>query len=100
MAETRRTSRGSSARTSSRSAAEPPMPLGVGPQRAQEVDPAEVGPQGVAEVELRMRTLPEQEPTEALLARRTDDEVRVGLTPGVEVLGNVLHVEQRRDLLQ
>ena len=43
---------------------------GVRPQRAQEVDLAEVRPVGLAEVELRVRALPEQEPATAA-ARRT-----------------------------
>src|SRR5690349_274558 len=76
------------------SAAEPTLPLRIRTQRAQEVDLAEVGPQRVAEVELRVRTLPKQEPTESLLAGGADDQVRVRLASGVEVLRNVLDVEQ------
>src|SRR3954453_6989074 len=82
------------------SVAEPAVSLGVRPQRAKEVEAAEVGPQRVTEVELRVRTLPEQEATKSLLARRADDEVRVGLAASVEVLGDVLDVEQRRHLLE
>jgi hypothetical protein len=56
-----------------RSGSEPPVALAVGPQRAEEVEPAEGGPVGVAEVKLRVRALPEQEAPEALLPRGPDD---------------------------
>jgi hypothetical protein len=49
-------------------ATEPPLPGGVGAQRPQEVDLAEGGPVSVAEVELRVRALPQQESAEPLLA--------------------------------
>src|SRR5688572_28109934 len=58
--------------------------------RAQEVDAAERRPERVAEVELRMDALPEQEAGEPLLPRGADDEVGVGLALGVEVLGDVV----------
>jgi hypothetical protein len=40
-----------------------------------------------------MGALPEEESRQALLTRRTDDEVRVRLALGVEVLGDVLDVQ-------
>jgi hypothetical protein len=47
--------------------------LGVGTDRPEEVDVPEVGPERFAEVELAQRALPEQEATQPLLTRRTDD---------------------------
>src|SRR5690242_9329628 len=61
----------------------------VGPDRTQEIDAAEVGPVGLAEVELALRALPEQEAAEALLAGGSDHQVRIGLALGVEVLCDV-----------
>src|SRR5580704_1811935 len=75
------------------SAAEPAVPGGVGAQRPEEVHLAEGGPVGVAEIELGVGALPEQEAAEALLARGADDQVGVGLARRVEVLGDVLDVE-------
>ena len=72
----------------------------VGPDGPQEVHPPELGPVGLAEVELRLRALPQQEPAQPLLPRRTDHQVRVGLTLGVEVLGDVLDVDDLGELLQ
>src|SRR5690606_38607759 len=46
------------------SAAEAALAGRVGAQRPQEVDPAEVGPVGLAEVELAVHALPEPEATE------------------------------------
>ena len=67
--------------------------------RPQEVDVPEVRPVGLAEVELRVRALPEQEAGQPLLAAGADDQVRVGLALGVEVLGDVLDVEHLGQLL-
>src|SRR5262245_24971066 len=49
-----------------RSAAEAALAGGVGADRSQEVDPPEVRPQRLAEVELAVHALPEQEAAEAL----------------------------------
>src|SRR6478736_10176492 len=68
------------------SAAEAAVAVRVVAQRPQEVDLAEGGPEDLAEVVLRMGALPEHEAGEALLAAGADDEVRVGLPAGVEVL--------------
>src|SRR6478735_3072656 len=83
-----------------RSAAEAALALGVRTDGAQEVDAPEVGPQGLAEVELRLRRLPQQEAAEALLAGRADHQVGVGLALGVEVLGDVLDVDDVGELLE
>src|SRR3954454_20202750 len=79
---------------------EPPLPRGVRPQRAQEVDVPEVRPVGLAEVELAVGALPEQEAAEPLLATGADHQVRIGLATGVEVLRDVLDVEELGDLGQ
>jgi len=76
-----------------RSAAEASTAHRVGPQGAQEVGPPEVGPVRLAEVELAVGALPQQEPREPLFAAGADDEVGVGLPAGVEVLGDVIDVE-------
>src|SRR6476620_1564164 len=81
------------------SGAEAALALGVGTDGAQEVDPAEVRPVRLAEVELAVRALPEQEPAEPLLAGGADDQVGVGLALGIEVLGDVLDVEDLGELL-
>ena len=80
--------------------AEAALALGVRADRAQEVDPAEVGPVGLAEVELAVRALPQQEAAEPLLARGADHQVGVGLALGVEVLGDVLDVDDLGELLE
>src|SRR3954469_6488643 len=46
--------------------------LGVRADRPEEVDPAEVGPVGLAEVELALGRLPQQEAAQPLLAGGTD----------------------------
>src|SRR5262245_1133804 len=78
----------------------PALALRVRADGAQEVDLAEVGPVGLAEVELALRRLPEQEPAEALLPGGTDHQVGVGLTLRVEVLGDVLDVDRLGHLLE
>src|SRR4051812_49889143 len=82
------------------SAAEAALPLGVRAHGTQEVDPPEVGPVGLAEVELALRALPEQEAAEPLLPAGADHEVGVGLALGVEVLRDVLDVEDLGQLLE
>src|SRR3982751_5715020 len=75
------------------SGTEATVPLAEGPQRPQEVDLAEVGPVGLAEVELAVRALPQQEAAEPLLARGADHQVRIRLALGVEVLRDVVDVD-------
>ena len=82
-----------------RLAAEAALALPVRTQGADEVDLAEVRPQGLAEVVLAVRGLPHQEPGQPLLARGADDQVRVRLAPGVEVLGDVVDVQGAGQLL-
>src|SRR5664280_1204385 len=67
-----------------------PFALGVRTQRPKKVDVTEVRPVGLAEVELAVGALPEQETTEPLLARGANHQVGVGLTPGVEMGCDVL----------
>src|SRR5690606_4801930 len=83
-----------------RSGAEASLALGVGAQRPEEVDLAEVGPVGLAEVELAVRALPEQEAPEALLPGGADHQVGVRLALGVEVLGDVLGGDGVGELLE
>src|SRR5215831_6842632 len=73
--------------------AEPAVPRGVGPQRPEEVHPPEGRPVGIAEVELRVDALPQQEAAQPLLPRGADHQVRVGLAGRVQVVGDVLHVQ-------
>ena len=80
--------------------AEAAVPVAVRAQGPQEVDVAELRPVGVAEVELAVRALPEQEAGQPLLARGADQQVGVGLALGVEVLGDVLDVEEGGDLFE
>src|SRR3954453_19268458 len=82
-----------------RSGTEAALTLGVGTDRTEEVDAAAVWPGSLAELELAVRPLPEEEAAEALLPRGTDHQVRVGLALGVEVLGDVLDVEDLGELL-
>src|SRR3954447_4666563 len=82
-----------------RSAAEPAVALPVVAEGAEEVDLAEVGSERLHEVELAVRALPQHEVGEALLPGRADDEVRVGLPAGVEMLGDQLRREQGGQLL-
>src|SRR5690606_27316311 len=83
----------------SRSGAEAPVARAEGAERAEEVHSAEGRPEDLAEVELRMRALPEQEAGEALLSRGPDEQVRVGLAARVEMLADVLQVEALGELL-
>src|SRR6185312_7665266 len=73
-----------------RSAAEPSLPRAVAAQGAQEVDLPELRPVRVAEVELGVGRLPEQEVRQPLFPRGADDQVGLGLTGGVEVRGDVV----------
>src|SRR5207344_3054509 len=81
------------------SGAEPPVTRRVRAQGAQEVDPPEGGPVGVAEVELRVCALPQEEPAEPLLPRGPDHQVGIGLARGVQMVGDVLQVEELGKLL-
>src|SRR5689334_24115082 len=60
------------------SGAEPPVTRRVRAQGAQEIDPPEGRPVGVAEVELRVGALPQQEPAQPLLPRGPDHQVGIG----------------------
>jgi signal transduction histidine kinase len=77
----------------------PALAAGVRAEGAQEVDVPEVGPVGVAEIELGVRRLPEQEAGEALLSAGPDDQVGVRLAAGVEVFGDVFDVEYLGEFL-
>src|SRR5262245_21851332 len=79
--------------------AEPAVPSRVGAQRPEEVDPSEVGAVRLAEVQLGVRGLPQQEAGQPLFAGRSDHQIGIGLTLGVEVLGDVFDVEDLGQLL-
>jgi hypothetical protein len=68
----------------------PVLPGGVAAQCSQEVDLTERGPVGVAEVQLGMHGLPEQEVGYALLAAGADDQVGIGMPCCVQVPGDVV----------
>src|SRR4249919_445875 len=82
------------------SGTEAALALRIRADRPQEVDLAEVGPVGLAEVELALGALPQEEAAEALLPRRPDHQVRIGLALGVEVLGDVVDVDDLGELLE
>jgi hypothetical protein len=66
------------------------LPGGVAAQCSQEVDLAERGPVGAAEVHFRVHGLPEQEAGYALLAVGADDQVGIGLPGCVQAPGDVV----------
>src|SRR4051812_5426522 len=59
-------------------AAEPAPAPGVRAHGVSQVPGPEVGPERVHEDELRIRGLPEQEVRDPELARRTDQQIRIG----------------------
>src|SRR5439155_16649 len=70
--------------------AEAAVTLLEGAHGAEEIGRPERRPVDVAEVELAVRALPEEEPRQAHLAARPDDEVGIGQIGRVEVLGERL----------
>jgi hypothetical protein len=72
----------------------------VATKGAKEVDLAESRPVGVAEIELGVGRLPEQEVGQALFPGRTDDEIGLGLTGGVQVRSDVVDRELVGDVRQ
>jgi hypothetical protein len=61
------------------------------PKGSEEVDLTESRPIGVAEVELRVGALPEQEVGQPLLAAGSDDHVGIGEARVVEVRRDAVH---------
>src|SRR5699024_916472 len=57
-------------------------------------------PERLAEVELAVRALPHQKTAQALFAGGADDQVRVGLALGVQMLGDLLHGDRLAQFLQ
>src|SRR5699024_7470009 len=76
-----------------RSTAVPAVPCGVRTQRTQEVHPTERGPVSLAEPELGVYRLPQHKPGQPLLTRGTNQQVRIRLPRGVEVLRDVIDGE-------
>src|SRR6185312_13225992 len=69
------------------------LALGELLDRGVEVGLGEIRPEGVGEDELGVGPLPQQEVAGALLPAGADDEVRVGLPGGVQVLPEALLVD-------
>src|SRR5882757_2730759 len=78
----------------------PVLPAREAAHRAQEVDLPEGRPVRLAEVQLGVRALPQQEVREALLAAGADDQLGVRLAGGVEMPGDVLLGERAGELGQ
>ena len=64
------------------------------------MDLAEGRPVGLAEVQLGVGALPEQEVGQTQLAAGADDEIGVRLPGGIQVAGNVLNGERLGQLSQ
>ena len=75
------------------SCAVPALALGELLERGFQIGLGEVGPQGLAEDELGVGALPEQEVAGALLAAGPDDQVGVRLAGGVELVAEALLVD-------
>ena len=67
---------------------------------SKEVNLSEAGPIGVAEVVLRIGTLPEHETAEPNLAAGSDNQVRIRQVGGVEMLGNRIRTQFCRYLVR
>jgi len=74
-------------------AAVAPLALLVGEHRFYEMLPAEVRPQRVGDVDLRVCDLPEQVVAHAHLTARPNQQIRIRLTGGVEKTRKALFVE-------
>jgi hypothetical protein len=68
----------------------PVLPGGEAAQCSQEVDLAERGPVGIAEVQFGVHALPAHEAGDALLTAGADDQVGIGLPGCVQVPGDVV----------
>ena len=69
--------------------AEAPLPLLIIADRPEKIDLAKGGPVGVAEIELTIGALPEEEAGEAEFATRPDDEIRIGKIIHIEILADL-----------
>ncbi len=69
-------------------------------QSTQEIDTAEIGPEGIAEVIFAVRALPKKKTAEADLTGGTDDEIWVGNAGGVEVTVDVARLECVREIFE
>src|SRR6184192_1998165 len=65
-------------------AAVPPVALLIGEDRFEQMAAAKVGPQRFGDPDLGIRDLPQQEIADAHLAARPDQQIRIGLSRGVE----------------
>src|ERR1700754_627600 len=69
------------------------MPYGVIAECAEKIRPSKIRPVRFTEPELRMRRLPQQESRQSLLSRGSDDQIGIGLSRGVKMFRDVIHVE-------
>src|ERR1700710_2907709 len=72
------------------SLAEPPLTSGKVAKRSQEIDLTQVGSEGLHEIELTVRALPEHEVGKPLLTRSSDNQIGIRLTARVQVLADEL----------
>src|SRR5690606_29663259 len=80
-------------RTAMDSSAVPAVANGVVTQSSEEVDLPERGPVRLGEPELRMRRLPQQKTGQSLFPGSANDQIRVRLSRGVQVFGDVVDIE-------
>src|SRR5699024_1760216 len=69
------------------------------PQRTEKIHPTECRPIRFGEPELRVCRLPQQKTRQPLFPGCADDEIRIGLTRGVQMLGNMIDIETCGELL-
>src|SRR5437868_5771834 len=80
------------------SGTEAALAVGEIAQGTQEIHAPEIGPERLAEVELRVGALPGEEAGQPLFAGGPDDQLGVGLAAGVQVLCELVRVQVRRYL--
>ena len=80
-------------------ATETSLSLGISAKGTHEVNPSKIGPQRFAEVELGVGTLPQQEARQSLLTRGSNNQIRIGLASGVEVIRYMLNIQYLRKII-
>ena len=69
---------------------ETPLPGSVELQRLIYIGVGHIRPEGIAEVDLRVSRLPQQEIGQSLFASGSDDEIHVRLTGGIKRAGDII----------